>query len=163
MKTIPSSISIASTDTGQLMLQKMLIAFLIMAVLFALLPAAHVSAASANVDSKKALQGEWRDKINNVDAESFFYDRVRVYPADFKDLDELSKAHELLNNYGAALRTAGTLILNHAGFDSQGQVLNETQANQTIKAVAENLRIMRTLRNQLDGLEGDYRLLPRQS
>lgn len=163
MKTIPSSISIASTDTGPLMLQRILFAFLIMAVLFALLPAAHVHAAPASLDNRKALQGEWKDKIQNVEAESLFYDRVRVYPADFKDLDELAMAHQLLNDYGVAYRTAGTLILNHAGFDSQGQILNETQANQTIKAVAENLRIMRVMRSKLDGLEGDYRLLPRQS
>ena len=163
MKTIPSSISIAGRDIGQLILQKTLVAFLIMAVLFASFPAAHAYAAPASIDSKKALQGEWQDKIDNVQVESLFYDRVRVYPADFKDLNELAQAHQFLNDYGVAYRAAGTLILNHAGFDSQGQVINENQANQTIKAVAENLRIMRVMRDKLNGLEGDYRLLPRQS
>ena len=163
MKTFPSSISIAGRDMGQLILQKTLVAFLIITVLFASFPAVHVYAAPASVDTKKALQREWQDKIDNVQVESLFYDHVRVYPADFKDLSELAKAHQFLNDYGVAYRAAGTLILNHAGFDSQGQVLNENQANQTIKAVAENLRIMRSLRNQLNGLEGDYRLLPRQS
>lgn len=163
MKTIPSSISIASRDMGQLILQKTLVAFLIMTVLFASFPAAHVYAAPASGDTKKALQGEWQDKIQNVQVESLFYDRVQVYPADFKDLNELAKAHQFLNDYGVAYRAAGTLILNHAGFDSQGQVLNENQANQTVKAVAESLRIMRVIRDKLNGLEGDYRLLPRQS
>jgi hypothetical protein len=153
-------ISISRAGLGELLFQKMLVAALIIAVLFASLPAASVSAAPANLDNKKALQGEWRDKIHNVDAESFFYDRVRVYPADFKDPDELAKANEFLSNYGVAFRAAETLVFNHAGFDSNGLVLNEFQANQTIKAVAENLRIMRAMKDKLNGLEGDYRLLP---
>jgi hypothetical protein len=160
MKTSYTSISISRAEPGWSSLQKMLIAALIFALLFASLPAARALAAPANVDSKNALNGEWRDKIQNVRAEGFFYDRVRVYPADFEDLDELAQAHEFLNNYGLAFRAAETLIFNHVGFNADGQVINEIQANQTIKAVAENLRIMRVMRDKLDDLEGDYRLLP---
>ncbi len=160
MKTSWSFISTGSVALGESLLQKMLVAFLIIAVLFASLPAANVYAAPVNTDSRNELKGEWRDKIQNVRDESFFYERVRVYPADFKDPVELAQAHQLLNDYGVAFRAAGTLILNHAGFDSNGQILNESQANQTIKGVAEYLRVMRALRNKLSDLEGDYRLLP---
>ena len=157
------SISVLRAGLGELLLQKMLVASLILAVLFASLPATHAYAAPVNLDNKNALRGEWRDKIHNVDAESFFYDRVRIYPADFTDPDEFAKASELLSNYGTAFRAAERLVFNHVGFDSQGQVVNESQANQTIKAVAENLRIMRVTRDKLDELDGEYTLLPRGS
>ncbi|HET8686700.1 MAG TPA: hypothetical protein VFM18_08550 [Methanosarcina sp.] len=163
MKTSSSSILVRRTGREQSLLHKLLGVAMIVAILFVSLPAGNAFAAPISADSRSELRGEWKDKIQNVSVEGFFYERIRIYPADFKDPAELAQAHQLLNNYGAAYRAAGTLILNHAGFDSKGQVINEFQASQTIKAVAENLRIMRVMRNKLDGLEGDYRLLPRQS
>jgi hypothetical protein len=160
MKTSYTSISILRAEPGWSFLQKMLIASCILVLLFASLPAVRGTAAPASDLNRGELKAEWRDKIQNVDAAGFFYDRVRVYPADFKDLDELAQADEFLNNYGVAFRAAETLILNHVGFDADGLVINEIQANQTIKVVAENLRIMRIMRDKLNGLEGDYRLLP---
>ncbi len=160
MNTSRSFISIGSAESGKSLLQKMLVAFLTIAVLFVSFPAGNVHAAPASTDNRSELRGEWKDKIQNVHAERFFYERVRIYPADFKDPAELAQAHQLLNDYGVAYRAAGTLILNHVGFDSKGQVVNESQASQTVKDVADYLRQMRTLRNKLDHLEGDYRLLP---
>jgi hypothetical protein len=156
MKTI----SILRAELGEYFLRKMLVASLIIAILFASFPASNALAAPAGDLNRNQLKGEWRDKIQNVNAEGFFYDRVRVYPADFKDLNELAQAHEYINTYGAAFRAAETLIFNHVGFDAEGQVINENQADQTIKAVAENLRIMRVMRAKLDQMEGEYRLLP---
>lgn len=163
MKTSSLSISMARAGAERSFLQKLLFACLIMAVLFSFLPAAYASAAPASdgsIPTPKELKGEWNDKLQNLRDEGFFYERVRVYPADFKDRDELARAHELLNTYGAAYRTAQTLIFNHTGFDANGLVINDVQANQSIKGVAEQLRIMRAMRNKLEGLEGMYRLLP---
>ncbi|HEX2992487.1 MAG TPA: hypothetical protein VHO49_17515, partial [Anaerolineales bacterium] len=61
---------------------------------------------------------------------------------------------------GAALRGAQTVILNHTGFDERGRVLNEKQADQTLKDLAAYVQEMRSLMKRLDALEGDYRLLP---
>jgi hypothetical protein len=147
---------------GKSFFHKMLFAILILALLIALLPAAAVSAAPASGGTpvSKNLKNEWRDKIQNVKVESLWYQRVRAYPADYEDLNELALAHEYLNNYGAALRSAQSLIFSHTGFDTEGEVMNENLANQTVKAVAENLRIMRAMKAKLNGLEGKYRLLP---
>ena len=148
----------ANDPRGGLFHSKLFMVALIMAILVSLLPAASVFAAPAS--AANSLKGEWKDKIQNIRAESFFYQRVRVYPADFEDLSELARAHELLNNYGTAYRAAQTLIFNHAGFDANGQVINEIDANKTIKDVADYLHTMRGLRTKLDDLEGKYRLLP---
>jgi hypothetical protein len=95
-----------------------------------------------------------------VDNNSIFYQRVRVYPADFEDLDELAIAHDILNNYGVALRSAQRIVFNHPGFDQNGKVTNENMADQSLKDLGENLRLMRVYKARLDALEGNYRLLP---
>ena len=162
MNTKISIRSMAIEMAGRSFFHKMLFAFLIIALVIALLPATGVSAAppSDGTPVSKNLKNEWQDKIQNVKVESLWYQRVRAYPADFEDPDELAQAHEYINTHGIALRAAQTLIFNHTGFDAKGQVLNENQANQTVKAVAENLRIMRAMKKNLNDLEGKYRLLP---
>jgi hypothetical protein len=141
----------------------MFTAALVIALLFASLPARAALAAPAG-DGKNfntnQMQQEWDDKLEKVDNNSDFYLRVRVYPADFEDLNELAMAHELLNNYGAALRSAQRIVFNHPGFDQNGKVINENQANQSLKDLSENLRLMRVYKAGLDQLDGEYILLP---
>jgi hypothetical protein len=159
MKISHSSGSMAVEETGRSLFQKMLFASLIIVLLFASLPAPGASAASAQ-DLADDLENEWENKVEKVEIEGMFYQRVRVYPADFKDPNEFALANEILNNYGSAYLSAQRLAFNHTGFDAKGQVINENQANASIKAVAENLRIMRVLRKRLNDLNGNYRLLP---
>jgi hypothetical protein len=144
-------------------LQKVFVAALIIALLFASLPARAALAAPAG-DGKNfninAMQQEWDNKLEKVDNNSDFYLRVRVYPADFENLNELAMAHELLNNYGSALRSAQRIVFNHPGFDQNGKVINENIADQSLKELSEYLRLMRALKSKLDQMEGEYTLLP---
>jgi hypothetical protein len=115
-----------------------------------------LAAAGSNADRVR----EWEAKLDKVRLNGIFYERVRVYPADFDDLSELAVAHDLLAQYGVALRGAQTIILNHTGFDERGRVINEKQADQSLKDLAAYIQEMRSLMKRLDALEGDYRLLP---
>jgi hypothetical protein len=130
-------------------------AFLIIALMLAELPVPSVFAASG--DGKDAavidaLETVWSLKLRNVRAQSYFYDHVRLYPADFKNLDELARAYDLLHRYGFALRGAETVIANRNGFDAQGRVTNLGLADQSVKDLAYYLHIMRGLREKLDAV-----------
>jgi hypothetical protein len=141
----------------------MFTAALLIALLLALLPARAALAAPAG-DGKNfntsEMQREWDDKLEKVENNSIFYQRVRVYPANFEDLDELAAAHGLLNEYGAALRNAQRIVISHAGFDQKGKVTNANLADQSLKDLSENLRLMRVYKEKLDHMEGEYILLP---
>lgn len=144
-------------------IQKMFTAALIIALLLASLPARAALAAPAG-DGKNfntnEMQQEWDDKLEKVENNSIFYQRVRVYPANFEDPDELAVAHGFLNEYGAALRNAQRIVISHAGFDQKGKVTNANLADQTLKDLSENLRLMRVYKEKLDHLNGEYILLP---
>ena len=160
MKTNLLSISINKEEAGRSIVQKLLMASLIVALLFASLPVYGAFAAPANaVNSVNDFEQQWEKKTEKVRVYGIFYERVRVYPADFEDRSELAQAHDYLNQYGAALRRAQTILLNRAGFDSRGRVINENLADQSLKDLSTNLRTMRVLKGKLDALEGDYRLL----
>ena len=163
MKTNLSSNILVRNGAGDSLLQKLFVATLVIALLLASLPARAALAAPASDGTSvntKEMQREWDNKVQKVEDNSMFYQRVRVYPADFEDQDELALAHEYLNNYGVALRAAQRIVFNHAGFDQKGKVSNENLADQSLKDLGENLRLMRVYREKLGQLEGDYRLLP---
>ncbi len=163
MKTHLLSNVMVRNEMENSFLLKVFVAALIIALLFASLPARAALAAPAG-DGKNfntnEMQQEWDDKLEKVENNSIFYQRVRVYPANFEDPDELAVAHGLLNEYGAALRNAQRIVINHAGFDQKGKVTNVNLADQTLKDLSENLRLMRVYKERLDHLNGEYILLP---
>jgi hypothetical protein len=163
MNTYQLSSFMVRNGAGGSFFQKLFVAALIIALLFSSLPTHAALAAPAN-DGKNfntnEMQKEWDNKLEKVDNNSDFYLRVRVYPADFEDLNELAVAHDLLNNYGSALRSAQRIVFNHPGFDLNGKVTNENIADQSLKELSEYLRQMRALKSKLDQLNGEYRLLP---
>jgi len=133
------------------------------ALLFASLPAQAALAAPASGGTTvniNQMQKDWDNKAQKVDYNSTFYQRVRVYPADFKDPAELATANDILNNYGVALLAAQRIVFNHSGFDQKGKVTNEKLADQSLKDLGENLRLMRVYKDRLNQLEGNFRLLP---
>jgi hypothetical protein len=163
MKTNLLSNVMVRNGAESLFFHKMFAAALIFALLFASLPA-HAALAAPASDGKNIntaeMQREWDNKLEKVDNNSIFYQRVRVYPANYEDPNELTTAHDLLNNYGAALRSAQRIVIGHAGFDEKGKVVNENLADQSLKDLSENLRLMRVYKAGLDQLQGEYILLP---
>jgi hypothetical protein len=130
-------------------------AFLIVALVLAALPAPSVFAAAEDGKDAAAidnLETLWSYKIRNIHAQSDFYDHVRLYPADFKNSDDLARAYDLLHLYGSALRGAETVIANHYGFDAEGHVMSLGLADQSVKDLAYYLHIMRGLREKLDSV-----------
>jgi hypothetical protein len=99
------------------------------------------------------LERTWDRQLDNLSIQGLFYDNVILYPADFEDLSDLERAHFYLEKFGIALRAANTLIMTHPGFDFNGKVTNQFQATQTIRAMADNLQIMRGMRNKLAEIE----------
>jgi hypothetical protein len=143
--------------------RNLFVSFLMIALLFASLPARAALAAPAGGGTStntNQMQQDWDNKIQKVDYNSVFYQRVRVYPADFADPNELATANDILNNYGVALRSAQRIVFNHPGFDQKGKVVNENLADQSLKGLGENLRLMRVYKQRLDDLAGEYKLLP---
>lgn len=159
MKTYLLSVAMTREEWGRSLFQKSLMLSVIVALMLALLPVQGAFAAPASAVNGD-LAKEWKDKIDNLQVYGLFYERVRVYPADFKDPVEHARAWELLHKYGFALRGAQTVVLNLTGFDANGRVVNEKQADQSVKELAAYLHEMRGLQKKLDALEGDYRLLP---
>jgi hypothetical protein len=101
----------------------------------------------------------WQDKLNHLRWAGFYYDNVQFYPADFEDRDDLARVHELLEKYGVALRAANTIVLNHSGFDIEGNVLNERQAAKSVRDLAMYLHIMRGLRGKISEIPHESRPL----
>ena len=163
MNTNQSSNLIARNGARSSFFRNMFASFVMIALLFTALPARSALAAPASggtTANTNEMQRDWDNKVQKVDYNSMFYQRVRVYPANFEDQDELAVAHDLLNNYGVALRSAQRIVINHSGFDQKGKVVNENLANQSLKDLAENLRLMRVYKGNLDSLDGKYILLP---
>lgn len=99
------------------------------------------------------LERTWDRQLDNLRLQGLFYDNVILYPADFEDLSDLERAHFYLEKFGFALRAANTLVATHPGFDFNGKVTSQFQATQTIRAMADNLQIMRGMRNKLAEIE----------
>jgi len=144
------------------LIYKMLLSFLGIVLIFATLPV-HAALAAPAATSSNNFEQDWSDKLQKVHNNSIFYQSVRVYPANFDDPADLAQAHDSLNQYGVALRAAQRIITNHNGFDPKGRVTNDIQANQSLKDLSENLRIMRVQKSNLDALHGEYILLPLSS
>ena len=159
MNTYLLSAVINREEAGRSLFQKLLMVSVIAALMLALLPVPGAYAASGG-PVKSELAKEWKDKVDTLNANGLFYQRVRLYPADFKDPAEHARAWELLHRYGFALRAAQTVALNRTGFDENGRVLNEIKADQTVKELAAYLQEMRGIQKKLDALEGEYTLLP---
>lgn len=138
--------------TGISLFQKALLALLAMVLMLASMPAPDAFAAPGQQDSARImeLEQEWSNKIRIVQVQNLFYEQVRMYPADFRKTSDLDRAWDTLHQYGAWLRRANSIVAAHEGFDWAGNVLNEEQAEKSVKELAESLRAMRGLMAKLD-------------
>ena len=153
MKTNQVYALTASVQHGGLFHSKLFVVALIIALLFASLPAARAFAAPAgdrDITENINLQQGWKDKLSHLRWAGFYYDHVRFFPADFDRPADLTRVHELLEKYGVALRAANTILLNHAGFDIEGKVTHEVQAAQSVRDLAMYLQVMRGLRDKIE-------------
>jgi hypothetical protein len=153
MKTKGLYVLSASHPDGGLFYSKLFVAALILALLVASFPVGSVFAAPAqdqdpteNIDIEKG----WQDKLWQLRWAGYYYDHVQFYPADFEKPSDLARVHELLEKYGVALRAANTILLNHAGFDIEGNVKHEVQAARSVRDLAMYLQIMRGLREKIE-------------
>ncbi|HSL43419.1 MAG TPA: hypothetical protein VK897_08300 [Anaerolineales bacterium] len=131
---------------------KLIFAAVIVAMLFAALPATNVLAAAGDEEQpweNADLDKEWKDKLRLLQAESLFFNQTRFYPADFENSDDLSRAWDLLHKHGFALKQANAIVVSHAGFDFRGRVTNEKLAYYSVKDLAMYLHMMRGLRMKI--------------
>ena len=142
----------AVTKRGEPLYSKLFLAAIVVVMLFASLPVPSAFAAPAsdgepweNVD----LEGEWKDKLRQLQTEGLFYNQVRFYPADFEDSADLARAWDLLHKHGFALKQANTVVFNHSGFDFEGNVINERRAYDTLHDLGMYLHAMRGLRMKI--------------
>lgn len=143
----------AVAEGGVPLYTKLFLAFAILALLFTSLPLASVFAASENIQETDDLAYEWKNKLRTLRAQGFYYDTVRLLPADFKKTEDLALAHMYLEKYGFALRQANTIVFNHTGFDINGRVLNEKQAVESLEDLSMYIHAMRGLRGKIEDVE----------
>jgi len=137
---------------------KLFIVSLILALIAAFLPVASAFAAPASsrdITENIELEQGWHDKLSNLRWAGYYYEHVQFYPADFEKPSDLARVQELLEKYGVALRAANTIVLNHAGFDIEGNVKHEVQAARSVRDLAMYLQVMRGLREKIDEIPGD--------
>lgn len=158
MKTYGLYALAVSDQRGVSLYSKLIFVSVIIALMFASLPAARVFAAPvSNQGSTETdnLELEWNNKLRNLRALGFFYDRVRLVPTDFEDPDDLARVKYYLDKYGFALRQANTVVFNHTGFDSKGNVTNEIQAVDTLHDLGMYLHMMRGFRAKMAEIDGE--------
>jgi hypothetical protein len=154
MKTIALA---AERQPGFSLSSKILVIATIIALLWAFIPAVSVFAAPGNDDQPWEnidLEKEWKNKLLHLRTAGFFYDHVRLSPADFEKNADLALAQLYLDKYGFSLKQANTVVFNHYGFDFQGNVTNEKQAYETIHDLAMYLQMMRGFREKMDAVPG---------
>jgi hypothetical protein len=147
----------ARDQGGAPLYSKVFFASLILAVLLAFLPLANALAAPASVIETDDLAKEWKNKLHTLRYQGFYYDTVRLLPADFDKQDDLALAHMYLEKYGFALKQANTIVFNHTGFDINGRVLNEKQAVESIEDLSMYIHMMRGLRGKIEAIEDAQR------
>jgi hypothetical protein len=150
--------ALAVDNRGVSLYSKMILVAIIIALMFAFLPAASAFAAPAsNQGSTETdhMELEWGNKLRNLRILGSFYDRVRLVPSDFKDPDDIARVQYYLDKYGFALRQANTVVFNHTGFDIKGNVTNEIQATDTLHELGQYLHMMRGLKTKMDAIDGD--------
>jgi hypothetical protein len=152
MKT--KAYALTARNQGEVsMYSKMFFVALIIALLFASLPLANVLAAPDSVTETDDLPREWKNKLRTLRTQGFYYDTVRLLPADFKKAEDLTLAHMYLEKYGFALKQANTIVFTHSGFDINGRVLNEKQAVESIEDLSMYIHMMRGLRGKIEEIE----------
>ena len=147
----------ARDQSGVSLYSKLILVSIIIALMFAYVPAASVLAAPARDGDPSDfgnLKDEWKTKLRNLRVLGTFYERVRLQPADFEDPDDLARVHYFLEKYGVALRQANTVVFNHTGFDINGNVLNERQAVDTLHELGMYLHMMRGFRGKMEAVQG---------
>jgi hypothetical protein len=157
MKTSKVKVLTATDQHGGLFRSRLFVVALLLALLVALLPATTAFAAPArdqdptkNIDIEKG----WQDKLSQLRWAGFYYDRVQFYPADFERPSDLARVQELLEKYGIALRAANTVLLNHTGFDIEGNITHDVQAARSVRELAMYLQIMRGFREKIAEIPG---------
>jgi hypothetical protein len=153
MKTNGSYALTASDQAGGLFYSKLFVVSLILALLFASLPAARAFAAPVSdqgITKNINLDQGWKAKISHLRWAGYYYDHVHFYPADFERPADLARVQWYLQKYGVALKAANTILQTHAGFDIKGNVTNEVQAAQSVRDLAMYLQMMRGLRDKIE-------------
>lgn len=154
MKRNQVSVLAINDQPAGLFQSKLFMLALILALLLAtFLPAASVLAAPASrheITEDNNLEEEWSNKIDQMWGHNLFYATVRLYPADFKNSADLAQAQYYLDKYKAAWKQANLVIVNHAGFDLNGNITDLKLADQSVRDLAMYLHMMRGMREKFN-------------
>ena len=144
---------LAASQHRSAFLSRLLLAALILALLANFLPTANVLAAPSirlTITEDNNLEEEWSNKVDQMWGHNRFYATVRLNATDFKNSSDLALAQYYLDKYKASWKQANAIIVNHAGFDLNGQVIDLKLADQSVRDLAMYLHMMRGLREKLD-------------
>jgi hypothetical protein len=147
--------------------KKFTLVFLVLVVVMAAIPLADASAAGLNEEPAPTANGS-----TNFRLEKGWHQQQRVYQRQERLLDEadnfiqrinnlidraeekgwdISSVQAALDDFTAAIPAAqashekgAAIIASHAGFNANGQVVDRTQAVETVKALAQVIKDSRT-------------------
>jgi len=129
-------------------LKKMFMLSITIALLLSSFSVTGVFAAGPTA-TEAELEQKWDKLLEKLRLQGEFYETVRLFPAEFEDLDDLERAHFYLEKFGIALRGAQTILLTRPGFDIDGNVTNDLRAARTVLQLVSYLDIMRGMRSKL--------------
>ncbi len=146
MKNIKSRPYFTGDKIGESLYQKWIVASLIIALLLGALPTNRVLAAPGPGQNRD-LEQAWANKRSQLATAVAFFDNFQTKPGQDRNAGNMS---QYLDRYAAAMAAAQALIVNgSSGFDSNGQVTNQNQANHSLRQLEDYLSIMRGLRKKI--------------
>jgi len=146
MKNNRSRAYITGGKFGESLYQKWIVASLIIALLLGALPTNSVFAALGPGQNRDLEQG-WANKRSQLATAVAFFNNFQTRPGQDRNAGNMS---QYLDRYAAAMTAAQALIANGSnGFNSNGQVTNENQANRSLRQLENYLSMMRGLRNKI--------------
>src|SRR5215213_9566826 len=133
---------------GNSLYRKLLVASLIMALLLASVPVACVFAAppSQQGGGDKDLEQSWASKLSQLRAEVAVFNNLQTKPGQNGNNANIG---QYLDKYRAAIAAAQALVVSGSGFDSNGRVTNQNQANQSVQQLGMYLSTIRGLRQKI--------------
>jgi hypothetical protein len=148
MKTNGFDASFGGGSVGSSLSRKVFAALLIIALLFASVPAISAFAAPAAQGQTpgSGLEQDWGNKISQLRAAGAWFDNFQTRPGLNRSCGNMG---QYLDRFRVALASAQALIVSGNGFNSSGQVTNDNQARRSVQQLGTYLGTMRGLRQNI--------------
>lgn len=135
-------------EGGKSLYRRVLAIALVLALMIAAIP---VASAFAQDDAPNNLEDQWGNKLRQLAIEISFFNNFQTKPGQFGND---AKQGQYLDRYRAALAAAQSLVVSQGGFDGNGQMISQGQANRAVRDLGNLLSTIRGLREKIRNGDG---------